>query len=354
MKNNIKNLLILSVMCSALSAKEISVLDAGNLDSQTPYGLTKAEQVVSANTEKLNTLSTKVQSLSSEQENKINSLSLKYDSLNSKQNELLQKIEGISSLFESDSKRLNNAKLNVKNNENKIEEQKTILSNRIDANTNKLELLDKKVDDFIAKQKQNMKVLEEQNVKLTAILNKINVDYVKKAEFDELVVFINKNNEKSKPQSFTAKSDKIAVESIVKDKDIAIKKKSNKENFEDAVKLFKSKQFDKSSSLFEALIGEKYKSAESNFYYAEIKFKQKLYKEAIPHYKQSMIADDKASYIPTLLLHSALSFENMKEKDNAANFYKTIVEIYPDSAEAKEASKKIKNKNKDKKNDKIK
>ena len=92
MKNNIKNLLILSVMCSALSAKEISVLDAGNLDSQTPYGLTKAEQVVSANTEKLNTLSTKVQSLSSEQENKINSLSLKYDSLNSKQNELLQKI----------------------------------------------------------------------------------------------------------------------------------------------------------------------------------------------------------------------------------------------------------------------
>ena len=55
-----------------------------------------------------------------------------------------------------------------------------------------------------------------------------------------------------------------------------------------------------------------------------------------------MIADDKASYIPTLLLHSAESFENMKEKENALKFYKTIVEVYPKTDEAKEAKKKLK------------
>ena len=51
---------------------------------------------------------------------------------------------------------------------------------------------------------------------------------------------------------------------------------------------------------------------------------------------------DKSSYLPKLLLHSAISFEKLGDDDNAQNFYNTIVDIYPESNEAKKASKKIK------------
>jgi len=45
--------------------------------------------------------------------------------------------------------------------------------------------------------------------------------------------------------------------------------------------------------------------------------------------------------MPTLLLHSAISFENTKDKDNAKSFYSTLIDLYPDSSEAKVAKKNL-------------
>jgi TolA-binding protein len=372
MNYKIKYTLILSFCATVAIANDVSVFDAGNLDTKNPYGLTKAEKMSVANNDKINTLSSKVDALSSSQSDKINSLSIKIDSLNLKQDEIFQKIEGISTIIESDSKKNNNTKLYVKNNETKIEEQNLILSNRVDSALNKLELLDKKLDNFIASQSKNNKILEESNTKLLSIMNKINADYVKKAEYDELVSFINKTNVKSSGQPVLVKQDKIdkvekqpkiekvektekqpkneknekvIIEATAKNQD---DRKVNKELHEEAIELVKNRYFTKALPILENLLESKYKVAETNFYLGEIKYNKKLYKEAIQFYKQSMISDDKASYIPTLLLHSALCFDNLKEKDNAMNFYKTIVEIYPDTPEAKEASKKIKTQKKEK------
>jgi TolA-binding protein len=52
--------------------------------------------------------------------------------------------------------------------------------------------------------------------------------------------------------------------------------------------------------------------------------------------------DDEASYIPRLLLHSAISFERLNDKENSINFYKTLIDTYPSSKESKKASKILK------------
>lgn len=322
---------------SCLSGKEISVFGAGEIDSANPYGLTKAEKAALANSEKVNTLQ------------------LKLDALELKNEELLLQLEGIKSLYESDSKTINNTKLNLRTNQNKFEEQTIILNEKIEKNVQKLDLLEKKLDTFISLQKENNKLIEESNSKLLTIINKINSEYVKKLEFEELVNFINKTPPKNilKEPSKESSKDEIAVKKEVNStpiskvstndkKEEVLKKQENKKLFDEAISLYKKNMITKALPLFEELILGKYKLSESYFYLGEIKFRKKQYQEAIQFYKQSMIADDKADYIPQLLLHSAESFENMKEKENALKFYKTIVEVYPKTEEAKEAKKKLK------------
>jgi TolA-binding protein len=47
--------------------------------------------------------------------------------------------------------------------------------------------------------------------------------------------------------------------------------------------------------------------------------------------------------MPTLLLHSAISFEKLNDKENAKSFYATLVDLYPSSSEAKIAKTNLKN-----------
>jgi len=327
LKNSHKFILVTSLMMTVSFGKEISVFGAGNLDSPAPYGLNKAERAVLLNNEKVNALSSK-----------IDALELKIGSYESKQDDLSQRIEGIKSVYESDSQNINKTKLNIKTNENKIEEQTGLLSVKIDENSKKIEDINIKLDNFISLQKKNNKLLEESNQKLLTIINKINTEYVNKSQFDELVAFINKNGV-VQPIVAPKKQENTVIETVEKPKS---DKKDDKDLFEDGLKLLNTNQISKAMAIFEQLVVSKYKPAESNFYLGETKFIKKEYREAIQLYKQSMIANDKADYIPRLLLHSAFSFENLKQKENAVNFYKTIVEVYPDSKEAKEAAKKLK------------
>lgn len=328
MKHINKSLLAIVLLNSFTYGKEISVFGAGNLESSSPYGLSRAEKAVLQNNEKLNGLSSK-----------IDTLELKVGSFESKQDELSQRIEGIKSVYESDSQNINSTKLKIKSSENKFEEQANALSLKIDENSKKIIEISTKLDDFISLQKKNNKLLEDSNLKLLAIINKINAEYIKKVEFDELVAFINKNSTEQITSATQKRQENTIVESIEKQK---VDKKDNKDLFDEGVKLFKSNQISKAMPIFEQLVMNKYKPAESNFYFAETKFIKKEYKEAIQSYKQSMIANDKAEYIPKLLFHSAISFENLRQMENAVNFYKTIIEVYPDSQEAKDAAKKLK------------
>lgn len=110
---------------------------------------------------------------------------------------------------------------------------------------------------------------------------------------------------------------------------------------DEAKRLFKKDYFTKAIPMFETLVEQKYKPAESNFYLGEIWYYRKQYEKAIAYFKKSAVLYDKASWMPKLLLHSAISFEMTKDYTNAKTFYGTLIDVYPNSEEAKIATKNI-------------
>ncbi|NWF67125.1 MAG: tetratricopeptide repeat protein, partial [Campylobacterales bacterium] len=90
-----------------------------------------------------------------------------------------------------------------------------------------------------------------------------------------------------------------------------------------------------------ALDSNNYKPATANYYLGEIAYYQKKYDLAITHFKKSASLHDKASYMPTLLLHTAISFEKTKNNNSAKQFYDVIISNYPDSDAAKIARKNL-------------
>lgn len=118
--------------------------------------------------------------------------------------------------------------------------------------------------------------------------------------------------------------------------------------FAQARQMLQKSDFLNAKLRFEWLLESKYKLADSHFYLGEIAFAEKSYSAAIAHYKESVMANDKAKYMPTLLLHTAQSFNAIKDTKNYNKFLDSLIASYPTSKEAQEA-KKIKNQNKDKK-----
>jgi len=109
--------------------------------------------------------------------------------------------------------------------------------------------------------------------------------------------------------------------------------------FAEAKRNFRSKNYTKATELFTATIKKRYLPATSNFYLGEINFKTKHYAKAIEFYKKSISLYDKASFTPTLLYHTYISFKKLGDKKNAKKFRDILVSRYPKSKVAKLAKK---------------
>ncbi len=317
-------------------ADEVSVFGAGDLESSDPYGLTSSEKVILKNKKSLKKFDNKVKKF----DNKVDNIKLNVDSVRSNIDLLSERIDGIESIVDGDSRKLNKTvlKLNkiLKNVELQIEKSEEIEKSSLANSDNILKQandirdikeLQSIFEEHSKIQNENIKLLQKSVENLTVLLNNINKDYVTKKQFDELVVFINKQNVKNSKKNIKKEEKKF--------------KKTNKELIEEARKLFKNDYFDKAIPIFEYLVSKNYRPAESNFYLGEIWFYRKKYKDAIHCFKTSMMLYDKAKYIPRLLLHSAVSFEKINDLDNAANFYGTLIDAYPDTKEAQEAQKNL-------------
>ena len=299
------------VFFSVLYASEISVFGAGDISSNMPYGLTKAEKAAYKNSKKIESLI-----------KKLNRLEDSYE-------DLTQNIDGIKSVYENDSKNIYKAKKNIKVIAKKIESSSNKLSKQIQKNSSKIELLELKLDKFISLQQKNNKFAEEKLIELANAINKINSNYVKQKQFDELVQFVNKQ------------ATKKSVKKVSQQKNQDILKKSNKELMSYAKSLYRKNYITKSLPLFKVLVERKYRPAENNYYLGKAYFYKKKYKNAIHHFKSSMMLYDQAKWIPELLLLSAISFEKIGDKENAVNFYNGLIDAYPETKEAKQASKKL-------------
>ncbi|MDD3775147.1 MAG: hypothetical protein PHV08_04205 [Sulfurovaceae bacterium] len=199
--------------------------------------------------------------------------------------------------------------------EQKIQEQ----NERIDGLTSLVEGLNVKIMELEETNrnqdsKNDMKLIQE----LGRMIDDLNASCVKKDELYKIL----KTNSKTENAIPPVRS-------------------STKElTYANGITLFRAKQYDKAQEQFLDAQQQGYKAASTNYYLGEIAYYQKRYKDAIFYYKSSAKLDDRASYIDTLLLHTAISLENTNDKVQAKLFYETIIKKYP----AKESAKIAKNK----------
>lgn len=131
---------------------------------------------------------------------------------------------------------------------------------------------------------------------------------------------------------------------ISKKSQIDFRKMSKKAIYKKAKINFGKFYFNDALPMFKYLLSKKYKTSEVYYYLGEIWYHRQNYKDAIFYYKKSALLNAKATYMPRLMLHSALGFSRIGDATNASNFYSTLIDLYPKSKEATLARKYLKNK----------
>jgi len=300
MKQNVLVAFFATLIPVVLLSSEPSAFGAGNLNNPEPYGLTSNEKVILQNKSKLNKIAIK----SSNQENQVDSLR--------------ERLDGLQSIIESLSRKSHNNEINLKklsdNSMKSLEgsdEYQKRLSEVTQANTDSIE---------------KIKVLLTQ---LSQLVDIINNKYVTKNDYNILV------NEINSFKSLVLKEIKSKSSSS------SLTKMSNANVAKKAKYYFNKRYFTKSINYYTYLISKRYKPAYAYFMIGEMKYKRKNYAEAISYYKKSVSLYKKASYMPRLMLHTAISMDKTGDKKHAKEFYNAIIIKYYKSAEAKVAKRSL-------------
>jgi TolA-binding protein len=163
---------------------------------------------------------------------------------------------------------------------------------------------------------------------LGEMIDKINDNYVSKEQLQRAL------KGKYVPSSKSSKSKVKPKESL--------DGKSASKLYSEGVRLFVKKRYDEAKKRFTITDTKGYKPAASNYYLGEISYYTKKYEDAIFYFKKSAGLYDQASYIDTLLLHTAVSLEKSGDKDQARVFYENIIANYNGKKSAKIAKQKLK------------
>ena len=313
----------LLIASTVAGAEEISAFGAGDLDAKKPYGLNSAEKNILKNKKTLGNIDSKVKDV-------------KYtlDSVN-------ERIDGLESIYEGDSQKLNESVLKLNEIIKKVEENST-LTEKHSTDIDDLKNVSSQILMMQEEFAKSLATLKTAVSKLSKTTNTINKSYISEKEFkSNMNQFITRAEFDALKNSLGVKtSNKTKTDTKTNTVSSPTDKKSM---MDEAIRLFKKDYFTKAIPMFEELIAENYKPATSNYYLGEIWYYRKKYDDAIRYFKTSAMLYDKASYMPKLLLHSAISFEKTKDFSNAANFYSSLIDIYPESKEAKTATRNLSN-----------
>ena len=290
-------LLLFTIALPLLSRDEPSAFKAGDLSDKDPYGLTQTEQYILNNKKKLRRTDQRIESL----EQKVQSLSdLLLNNNSNLQKELITSKKEIASLKEQFSNDI-------------IKIQTSI---------------DEKLDNF-----RNENIKENEQFKLilqslTELIKEINQNYVSSKELQKAL------DKQTKQHNQTFQIKKSVINQRFR---ASIKKKKSSELIKRADEFMKIESFDKASIIYNELLSRKYKPARSNYNLGEIAFFTRRYKTALTYYKKSVKLYAKASYMPQLLLHSAMASQSLKLDDDAKKFLSSILKNFGKSKEAKRA-----------------
>ena len=273
--------LFIGATLSYSASNEISVFDAGNLDSSSPYGLTDNEKTFLKNKQN------------------VENLSRNMGDVESNLNAIQERLEGLQSVLDGLNSRMS-----------RIEKRLNDLEGNDGNSTAKSDF-----DELKKYVEESRKIQEANNAKITKALK----------DMGALI-------DKSKP---VASNSPAAAEPQAPKIDFT--KQKNQDVASEAKKLFDAGKLDDAKARYEYLLSKDHKPAMANFYLGEIAYQQKAYNNAIKYYQQSIQLYDKAEYTPKLLYHTAISFDKIKDTASANKFYKALKLGYPDSKEAKAA-----------------
>ncbi len=260
-----------------LEAREVSSFGAGSLDSDNPYGLSESEKIIFENKKQIRA-----------QNRQISDLTERLDGMRSV-------VESMSSKIGKTGQRLN--ELNTQTNSDDLEDIRA------------------DIEELKRVQSENYEKISAVLKKLSSMIDEIDSNYVTNDELKSL-------SAKKKPTNQN-KSTKL----------------SSGDKLKKAVALYRKKYYTKAFPIFVELAERSYKPATTNYYLGEISYYKKRYSDAIVYYKKSVGYYDKASFMPTLLLHTGISFHKLDDDENKEKFLQALLSSYPDSNEAKIAEK---------------
>lgn len=289
-----------------LNASEPSAFGAGNLNKETPYGLTPSEEIILQNKQNLK----KVLTSTSNQANQVDSLR--------------ERIDGLQSIVES---------MGIKAHENKRS-----IAALMEQDTKSLEnadLFEKRVLAIVESNTQSLDQMKIALAELSKAVDTIQSTYVHKEEFNALIDDVNKFKELvSKELQGVSKSTSAPSKS-------PLESMASAEVYNQAKAFYDKKYYTDAIINYKHLIDKNYKPAYSHYMIGNMYYKRKNFADAIAYFKKSASLYSKASYMPELMLYTAISMQETGDLSNAKSFYEGVVAKYPNSSEAKEAKKRL-------------
>ncbi|MBU0632300.1 tetratricopeptide repeat protein [bacterium] len=295
MNRSIHLILVAAFLPISLLSSEPSAFGAGDLDSATPYGLTISEKAIVNNKQKLE------------------SLNKKTSSVDTKVDSLRERIDGFQTVVES---------IAAKSHQNSSD------LNALKDSTASQKERNSKIDALTQANAENIDKLKLLITEMSTLVDTINKNYVSKDEFNDLVKDINEFKKLVGSQIKSSKSSSTSLDSI-----------SLSTVYNKADGYYKSKNYAKAIEYFSYLVSKKYKPAYSNYMIGESHYKTQHYGEAIAYFKESATLYAKASYMPNLMLHTAVAMQKTNDISNAKKFFAALIASYPKTAEAKDAKK---------------
>lgn len=316
-----KYLLPFLVVSTISIAAEVSVY--GNSNSNSSYGLSNTEKHIMKN------------------QSNISDLTSRYGEIKSLVDSLNRRLEGLESTYEGDSLKLNSTAKKLDDLSSQFRSSSFVDSDESTNTTNAS-------SDDIASLRASIS-------KLNSLINKINSEYISANEFQKnMQQFVTREEFEALKKAVGVKSSTSAttatpvantttsnkVETKPAEPSLATAEERAK-YMAQAKDEYNKKLFTAAIPKFEKLVELNYKPAENSYYLGDMWYVRKKYDLAISHFKKSAMLNDKAAYMPSLLLRSAVSFENTNDKENARNFYSTLIDLYPGSSEAKDAKNRL-------------
>ncbi|MDY0120372.1 MAG: tetratricopeptide repeat protein [Sulfurimonas sp.] len=289
-----------------LNASEPSAFGAGNLNNESPYGLTPSEEIILQNKKNLK----KVLTSTSNQANQVDSLR--------------ERIDGLQSIVES---------MGIKAHENK--RSIAVLMEQDNKSLENADLFEKRVLAIVDSNTQSLDQMKIALAELSKAVDKIQGTYVHKDEFNALIDDVNKfkelvSKELQGASKTTSAPSKSPLESM-----------ASAEVYNKAKAFYDKKYYTDAIIYYKHLIDKNYKPAYSHYMIGNMYYKRKNFADAIAYFKKSASLYSKASYMPELILYTAISMQETGDLSNAKSFYDGVVAKYPNTSEAKEAKKRL-------------